>query len=93
MDDEVYEGAVSFAVKLNQIIIYPLIALLMGIALLVFVWGVVQYIAGATDETKRSDGRKHMLWGIIGFVVMVSATALLRLALGTFGIEEPAVGL
>ncbi len=78
--------AEPFLLRLNNAILYPLIALLLGVALLVFLWGVFQYIAHQEGEQARADGRKHMLFGIIGLVVMVSALAILNIALRTFGI-------
>lgn len=81
--------AAGFLVKLNEIIIYPLITLMMGIALLVFLYGCFEFIMNADNDSARSTGKKHILWGIIGFVVMVSAYAILEVATGTFGIMVP----
>jgi Type IV secretion system pilin len=49
-----------------------LIPLLLGIALLYFVWGVVQFVAAAGDEGARSEGKSKMIWGIVGLFVIVS---------------------
>lgn len=81
--------AAGFLVKLNEIIIYPLITLMMGIALLVFLYGCFEFIMNADNDGARTTGKKHILWGIIGFVVMVSAYAILEVATGTFGIMVP----
>lgn len=80
------EIAGPFLMSLNNAILYPLIALLLGVALLVFLWGTFQYITHAGDETARAKGRKHMLFGITGLVIMVSALAILNIALRTFGL-------
>lgn len=85
------EGAVlagNFVATFNQVILFPLIALLMGVAFLVFVWGVVEYVMNAENEQGRQQGVKHITWGIIGLVVMVSAFAILALAVATFGLED-----
>jgi hypothetical protein len=37
----------------------------------------------------RETGRRHMLYGIIGLLVMLSAFAILRIAIETFGIGLP----
>lgn len=81
--------ACSLIGKVNQAILYPLIALLLAAALLMFLWGVFQYIANAEGDAARDTGRKHMIFGIIGFVIMVSALAILRIATNTFGIDIP----
>lgn len=80
------KAAMSLLARIEDAILYPIMSLLMGAALLLFVWGAYQYLYGSLDGEQRAEGRKHMLWGIIGLTVMVSALGLLRLAAGTFGV-------
>jgi hypothetical protein len=61
--------------KILDLIIRPLINLMLVAATLVFIWGVVEYIAKSDNEEARSTGRRHMMWGIIGLAIMVSAAA------------------
>lgn len=70
--------------QINDAILFPLIALLMGAAVVVFIWGGFEYLQGAADPGARKQGQQHMLWGIIGFVVMVAAYAILSLVVNTF---------
>jgi high-affinity Fe2+/Pb2+ permease len=63
--------------------------LMMSVALFVFVWGGYQFIANAASSEAQEKGKQHMLYGIIGLLVMVSAYAILRIAAGTFGILVP----
>ena len=79
--------AKQFVVRINQAILYPLILLMMGIALLVFLYGAFEYVMNADNESDRETGKKHLLWGIIGLMVMVSAYALLEVAANTFGVS------
>lgn len=80
--------AASFVAKLNQIILFPLIALLLGVAFLVFIWGCAQYIIGATNPTSREQGMKHITFGIIGLVIMLSAWAILTIVTATFSLDD-----
>ena len=80
--------AVSFVDKFNAIILFPLITLLSAIAFLIFLYGCAQYIINAGNETSRAEGVKHITYGIIGLVVMLSAWAILSLATGTFGLND-----
>lgn len=80
--------ASSFVAKINDLILFPLIALLSGIALLVFLYGASVYILNADNETARDDGKKHITYGLIGLVIMVSAWALLSIVAGTFGLQD-----
>ncbi len=81
--------AQGFLLKLNDVIIYPLITLMMAVALLVFLYGSFIFITNAANEGERTRGRQHILWGVVGMVVMVSAYAILTVATGTFGITVP----
>lgn len=65
--------------KIKEVIIQPLLSLLFIFALLVFIWGVADYIRGAADATKRTDGRNHMIWGLIGMFIMASAVGILQM--------------
>ena len=63
------------------------IPFIFGLAFLVFIWGVVKYFFLSMDnDTERTKGKKFMLWGIIGFVVLFSVWGLVGLLLSTLGI-------
>lgn len=78
-----------FLTSLKNVILFPLISLMMGVALLVFLWGVFRYVMGAESDEARVTGRRHMIYGIIGFVIMVAAMAILQIATATFGVSVP----
>lgn len=70
--------ATQFVQKLAEEIINPVILFLVALALLIFMWGLFEYIRGADSLDARSKGRTHMLWGIIGLFIMVSAYGILN---------------
>jgi Type IV secretion system pilin len=82
------QEAMAFVDNLNDVILFPLIALLSGIALLFFVYGAAEYILNAESDTAREQGKKHITYGLIGLVVMLSAYAILTIATGTFGLSQ-----
>ena len=63
--------------RISTHIINPVIYILFAAAFVVFVWGVVQFIVNSDNEEARSTGAKHMIWGIIGMVVMVGAQGII----------------
>lgn len=72
---------------LTSAIINPLLLLLFSIGLLVFVFGVVEFMWGVSRQTgKREEGKKHMLFGILGMFIMVSAYAIVNVIKNTFPI-------
>ena len=61
----------------------------MGVAVVLFAWGVFKYVRNAGDSAANTQARNLIIWSIIGFVIMVSARAILSLAAGTLGISFP----
>ena len=66
----------NFITAVTREILTPLVTLLAVIAFAVFVWGVVQMIMAAGDEEKRRTGQQHILWGIIGLVILFGASGI-----------------
>lgn len=62
------------------------VPLLITLSIVVFIAGIVKFIAGADEAGKREEGRRFMLYGIIGLFVMVSIWGLVGTIQGTFGI-------
>jgi len=60
--------------------------LLISLSVIVFVVGVIKYIGGADDATKRTEGRNFMLYGIVALFVMISVWGLVGVLQGTFGL-------
>lgn len=77
--------------KLNDKIFNPLIEFAFIIALVVFLWGISEYIRGANSEEKRKEGREHMLWGVVGFVIMFGVFGIISVLTRTFGIKGATV--
>jgi len=65
--------------KINAQIINPIIGLMIAVGVVVFLYGLVEFIAGSTSEEKRSIGKRHIIWGIIGLFIAVSAFGLMNL--------------
>jgi len=64
-----------------------LLPLIVGIALLVFFWGMARFIMSAGDEKARESGRNLMIWGVIAFVVMLSIWALVNFVQSALGLN------
>ena len=64
-----------------------LVPVLMAVALIVFLYGVYKYfILGAASDIDRATGRQFVLWGIIGFVVILSVWGIVLVVSGAFGL-------
>lgn len=60
-------------------VINPTIILLFALATVMFVWGIVQYIAAAGSAQQMEKGKKIMIGGIIGLFVMASAYGIVQI--------------
>jgi zinc transporter ZupT len=79
----------SFVESILGLIDSVVIPVIFAVAFLVFIWGVYRYfIAGAAQEEKRDEGKKFVLWGIIGFVVMISVWGIVNLLVTTLGFNS-----
>lgn len=55
-----------------------LLPIVVALALLAFFWGLAKFIFAAGDETKRDEGKKIMIWGIVALFIMVSIWGLVQ---------------
>ncbi len=78
-----------FLNNVNKFVLNPIISLLFALALLVFFWGLFVFIAKADSPEERENGKRKLLWGVIGMFIMVSVYAIIRIILGTFGVLPP----
>jgi hypothetical protein len=60
-----------------------------AVAFVIFLWGVAQYIRNSNSPDANKTGRDHMIYGIIGMAIMVSAFAIIKIVIGTFDIPAP----
>lgn len=66
---------------LNQIV-----PILVALGLVYFVWNVVQYVIADGEEAKKK-GKDGMIYGIIGFAVIVGLWGLVNIVVATFSLQ------
>ncbi|MDE2399913.1 MAG: hypothetical protein KGL67_02820 [Patescibacteria group bacterium] len=77
----------DFIHKVDASIINPLIYLLFALAILFFLYGVLEFLLNQENEEKKTTGKSHMVWGIIGITIMLGVWAIMGLILNTLGIN------
>ncbi len=68
-------------------VLNPLVLLIVGVALVTFLWGVVKYM-GKSEDKDRAEGRKLMVYGLVALFVMVSVWGLVNVLVHTFNFAD-----
>jgi len=75
--------------NISREILNPFIAMLFAIALVLFFWGLMNFLYNSGDDTSKKQGKSHMLWGLIGMFIMLSVFGILSLFTETLGVVLP----
>ena len=74
----------DFIKKIIDNALRPIVNIMFIAATLFFIYGVIEYIAGADNEKSRTTGRDHIFWGLIGLVIMASVYFILQILSSIF---------
>lgn len=74
------------------LILNSLVPLAIGLAVVLFLFGVIKYVTSGDSEESRKSGRQMMLWGIIGLFVMVSVWGLVQVLTASSGVVQGGTG-
>ncbi len=77
--------------RLSTQIINPVIIFMMALAILIFIWGIIEFLMsqGGGEEKAIASGKQHIVWGLVGLVIMVGVFGIMRLIINTFGLTGP----
>ncbi|MFZ2205291.1 MAG: hypothetical protein WAV23_01755 [Minisyncoccia bacterium] len=81
------ESLDKFIQNVNNLIINPLIVLLFALALAYFLWGVFVFISNQDNEEKKTTGKSHMVYGLIGITIMMGVWTILSIVMNTLNIS------
>ena len=85
--------AIAFIHKINQVIINPIIMLLFAVAVLVFLYGVFEYVRGSGSEDARTTGSRHIFSGVFGMFIMISVFGIIHAIMNTIGVTASSTGV
>lgn len=71
--------------KIVDLIVNPAIYVVFSLGLLIFVYGVVEFLIALSKGGETKEGKSHMLWGVVGMFIMVSVFGIIHLLNSTFG--------
>ena len=65
------------------------IYLIIGLAIVMFVWNVYKYfVKGGDDVTAKKEAGLYVMWSIIGFFVILSLWGLVNILVNTFKLDD-----
>lgn len=73
----------EFIERVSVAVFNPLVILLFAWAFLVFLWGIFQFVYAGEESKDREDGKRHLLYGVIGMTIMVAAYAIMEIIRAT----------
>lgn len=70
--------------QIKEHILNPIIVLLFGVALVVFLYGLFQYLYnGKVGGESRDQAVQTIVWGVAGFVIMLSVFGIMTVIVDT----------
>jgi hypothetical protein len=72
-----FEGIKGFLGAFKALI-NPVIAIIAGLAVVYFFWGIAQFVLHAGDQKTHEAGKNRMIWGIVALFVMFSIWGIIN---------------
>ncbi len=69
-------------------IINKLIPFIIGVAVFIFIVGLIRYVNAGGDEDKVKAARNTIIWGLIIIFVMFSAVGIVNILNNTFNLDN-----
>lgn len=63
----------------------PIYQVVVGVAVLYFLYGAVKYVIDLNNPEKQTTGKSHLFWGMVGLFIILSVGGILSAIGGTFG--------
>jgi hypothetical protein len=73
--------------RFESYIINPALLVLFAAGFLLFVFGLVEFMVTMGRGGESDEGKQHMLWGVIGMLIMVSVYGIIALLNNTFNLQ------
>ena len=78
----------KFIANVDNMIINQLIGFLFALAIAFFLYGVLEFFMNQENEEKKTTGKSHMIWGVVGITIMLGVWTILSIVLNTLGISK-----
>lgn len=83
------ESAYAIIGRISQYVLNPIIIILFGVALVIFLYGVLEYLwKSRSDPGAITTGAKHIGWGLLGMFIMFSVFGFIQIIMNTLPIDS-----
>lgn len=65
-----------------------IVSFLIAVATLIFIFGIVRYIAAGGDADKTKEARGYIIFAIIGLVMIVGLWGFVNIVLGSLNLDK-----
>ncbi len=74
--------------RIKYELLWPAMTVIFAAGFFLFIWGLVKFLWNVEEgsASSSSEGRQHMIWGIVGMLIMVSFWSIIALIDGTFNL-------
>lgn len=81
------DAGVDLLDRIVDYVIDPAVKVVFTLGLFFFLWGLVQFLWNLKDGHVDENGKNHMVYGMVGMLIMVSVYGIIALIMNTFGID------
>lgn len=67
-------------------VINPIVGLMFTVALMYFIYGVFELFIANKNGSAVEQGRQHVMYGVLGFAIMVSVWGIIRFICTSVGL-------
>lgn len=80
-------GAADLINKFTTYVVNPIILVLFALGVFLFMFGLVEFLWKLNAGHGEEEGKQHMLWGVVGMLIMVSVYGIISLLDNTFSLN------
>lgn len=84
------EAGAELLDRIVDYVIDPAVKVIFTLGFFMFLWGFVEFLWKLKGGQVSEDGKNHMVYGLVGMLIMVSVYGIISLIMNTFGIDPDA---
>jgi ABC-type phosphate transport system permease subunit len=77
----------SLITKFGIYIVDPILLVIFAAGFFMFMWGLFQFMVNVSRGEDTADGKRHMIYGTLGMLIMVSVYGIIAFLDNTFGLN------